>query len=67
MSVNMAAMVQDRGYACAASLMVLIVEGGLMCVMGILYILFKNGMDATDEALSLIMGYVASNCAEGHH
>ena len=53
----MAAMVQDRGYAwvvCAASLMILIVDGGLMCVTGILYILFKNGIDASDEALSLI-------------
>ena len=53
----MAVIIKDSGYAwvvCAASFMVLVVIGGLTYSMGVLFILFKNGLDAGDSALSLV-------------
>ena len=48
---------QDGRYAwlvCAASFLVQIVYGGLLNSMGVLYIMFQNGLDAGDSALSLV-------------
>ena len=53
----MSTSVKDHGYAwvvCVASCLAQVVQGGLLYSMGVLYIMFKNGLDAGDGALSLV-------------
>ena len=49
--------VQDGGYAwvvCGASCLILVIQGGLVYSMGVLYIMFQDALDAADTTLSLI-------------
>ena len=50
-------MSKDGGYAwlvCATSFLVQVTLGGFLFTSGVFYIMFKNGIDASDNALSLI-------------
>ena len=50
-------MSKDCGYAwvvCAASFLAQVMIGGFIYNSGLFYIMFKNGIDASDSVLSLI-------------
>ena len=53
----MGSSVEDGCYAwavCAATFLVLVIQGGLVYSMGVFYIMFQQGLDAGDSALSLV-------------
>ena len=50
-------MSKDGGYAwvvCATSFLVQVMIGGFLYTSGVFYVMFKNGIDTSDSALSLI-------------
>ena len=53
----MAGHVQDSGFAwvvCAACFLIQVILGGFLYTPGMFYIMFKDGLDASDSALSFI-------------